>query len=148
MKSGNELYVLTVGHFVNESPGSTLEIEHLVTERKISANHLKLRYSDRKNKLVREVGILRVKQEDLSKVDAYLKRVDVYKLVRKEPPKKFDLEKEKARDFAIAHVIEENSGIRVYKEGRKFGKTFGILDRAIVIMNDAPGSAFEIEHWK
>lgn len=94
------------------------------------------------------MGIIRVKQEDLSKVDAYLKRIEVYKLVGKEPPKKFDLEKEKARGFAIAHVIEEKSGIRVYKEGRKTGKAFGILDRAIVIMNNAPGIAFEIEHWK
>jgi hypothetical protein len=127
MRSGNDLYALTAGHVVNDAAGTTFEIEHRVTETKIRADHLKLRHSDRHDPWTREVRILRVRAEDRDRVDPYLKRVNVHKYSEKGEAKKFDMKNDSARGWAMPGVVRARSAIRVYKEGRTTGKTFGAL---------------------
>ncbi|CAN9216706.1 unnamed protein product [Alternaria alternata] len=85
----------------------------------------------------REVRILRVRTEDRDRVDPYLRRVNIHKYSKQGEAKHFDMENDSARGWAMVGVVQAKSAIRVYKEGRTTGKTFGALTAVRIDMSIA-----------
>ncbi|KAI4612126.1 uncharacterized protein J4E87_010316 [Alternaria ethzedia] len=102
-------------------------IEHRLTLEKIKADHLRVRYTDPLSKMAREVGILKVQDDDKHKVEAALPRISLHYYGANGHSREFDMEREATRGFQINSLIQQRPGIRVYKEGFTTGKTFGIL---------------------
>jgi len=125
------------GRPVCTSTEHTFEIEHRLTLEKIKADHLRVRYPDPLSKMTREVGILKVQDDDKHKVEAALPRVNLHYYGANGHSPEFDMEREATRGFQINSLTQQRSGIRVYKEGCTTGKTFGILTNIHFSMKDA-----------
>ena len=115
----------------------TFEIERRLTLEKIKADHLRVRYTDPLSKMAREVGILKVQDDDKHEVEAALPRVSLHYYGANGHSREFDMEREATRGFQINSLIQQRSGIRVYKEGPTTGKTFGIFTNIHSSMEDA-----------
>jgi len=87
--------------------------------------------------MTREVGILKVKDDDKHKVEAALPRVNLHHYGSKGHPRQFDMERDYRSGFLMFSLIQKRSGIRVYKEGCTTDKTFGILTNIHFSMKDA-----------
>ncbi|KAI4912169.1 hypothetical protein J4E85_011103 [Alternaria conjuncta] len=144
MASGRQILALNTGDRIVDRNGLyaltteyTFEIEHRLTLEKIKADHLRVRYPDPLSKMAREVGILKVQDDDKHKIEAALPRVNLHYYGANGHSREFDMEREATRVFQINSLIQQRSGIRVYKEGPTTGKTFDIFTNIHSSMEDA-----------